>query len=165
VLACTWEFPLIMENPTDGVFQVFVTPEETLLLFADGEARHIYTDRPHPRPADLWLSDLGNSVGHWEQDTLVIDTIDRKAGPFIRIPHFLSPDLIAPPEGGLPRRMRAAAAVRPLAKTQGHLPGTRSDQAHFTERLRMAGPDALQDEMTISDERPRPRGGFSRNAI
>jgi len=48
--------------------------------------------------------------------------------------------------------MRAAAAVRPLAKTQGHLPGTRSDQAHFTERLRMAGPDALQDEMTISDE-------------
>ena len=61
--------------------------------------------------------------------------------------------------------MRAAAAVRPLAKTQGHLPGTRSDQAHFTERLRMAGPDALQDEMTISDERPRPRGGFSRNAI
>ena len=119
VMACTWGFPLVMENPTDGVFQVFVTPEETLLLFGNGQARHIYTDRPHPKPADLWPTDLGNSVGHWEHDTLVIDTIDRKAGPFIPIAHFLSPDL--------------------------------SDQAHFTERLRMAGPDTLQDEMTIED--------------
>jgi hypothetical protein len=119
VMACTWEFPLVMENPTDGVFQVLVTPEETLLLFADGEARHIYTDRPHPKPADLWPSDLGNSIGRWDHDTLVIDTIDRKAGALIRIPHFLSPDL--------------------------------SGQAHFTERLRMMGPDALQDEMTIED--------------
>ena len=101
------------------MFQVLITPEETLLLFADGQARHIYTDRPHPKPADLWPTDLGNSVGRWEHDTLVIDTIDRKAGPFIRIPHFLSPDL--------------------------------SEQAHFTERLRRVGPDALQDELTIED--------------
>lgn len=119
VMACSWGFPLAMENPTDGVFQVFVTPEETLLLFADGETRHIYTDRPHPKPADLWPTDLGNSVGRWEGDTLIIDTIDRKAGPFIPIPHFLSPDL--------------------------------SEQAHFTERLRRVGADALQDEMTIED--------------
>jgi hypothetical protein len=119
VMACAWEFPLVMENPTDGVFQVFVTPEETLLLFADGQVRHIYTDRPHPQPADLWPTDLGNSVGRWEHDTLVIDTIDRKAGPFIRIPHFLSPDL--------------------------------SEPAHFTERLRRVGPDALEDDLTIDD--------------
>lgn len=95
VKACSWEFPEIMESPTDGVFQVFVTPEETLLLFGDGQARHIYTDRPHPKPDDLWPTDLGNSVGRWEGDTLVIDTIARKPGPFIRIPHFLSPDLSA----------------------------------------------------------------------
>jgi len=119
VKACSWEFPGIMESPVDGVFQIFVTPEETLLLFADGQARHIYTDRPHPKPENLWPTDLGNSVGHWEGDALIIDTIERKPGAFIRIPHFLSPDL--------------------------------SEQAHFTERLRMTGPDAMQDDMTIED--------------
>jgi hypothetical protein len=119
VKACSWEFPEIMESPTDGVFQIFVTPEETLLLFGDGQARHLYTDRPHPKPENLWPTDLGNSVGHWEADTLVVDTIERKPGPFIPIPHFLSPDL--------------------------------SEQARFTERIRMTGPDAMQDEMTIDD--------------
>jgi len=119
IMACNWEFPEIMDNPFDTLFQVFVTPEETLLLFANGQARHIYTDRPHPKPGDLWPTDLGNSVGHWEGDTLVIDTIEHKSGPFIRIPFILSPDL--------------------------------SDEARFTERLRMTGPDALQDEMTIED--------------
>ena len=117
--ACSWEFPVIMESPTDGVFQIFVTPEETLLLFGDGQARHIYTDRPHPKPDDLWPTDLGNSVGRWDGDTLVIDTIARKPGAFIRIPHFLSPDL--------------------------------SEQAHFTERLRMVNADAMQDDMTVED--------------
>jgi len=119
VKACSWEFPEIMESPTEGVFQIFVTPEETLLLFGDGQARHIYTDRPHPKQEELWPTDLGNSVGRWEGDTLVIDTIARKPGPFIRIPLFLSPDLSA--------------------------------QAHFIERLRMVGPDAMQDDMTIED--------------
>jgi hypothetical protein len=119
VKACRWEYPLIMESPTDGVFEVFVTPEETLLLFADGQARHIYTDRPHPAPENLWPTDLGDSVGRWEGDTLVIDTVERKAGPFIRVPHFLSPDLSA--------------------------------GAHFTERLRMVSPDAMEDQMTIED--------------
>jgi hypothetical protein len=95
VKACGWDFPAIMESPTDGVFEVFVTPEQTLLLFADGQARHIYTDRPHPAPENMWPTYLGDSVGRWAGDTLVIDTVQRKAGPFVRIPHFLSPDLSA----------------------------------------------------------------------
>jgi hypothetical protein len=108
VKACSWEFPLIMESPVDGVFQVFVTPEETLLLFADGQPRHIYTDRPHPAPENLWPTDLGDSVGQWEGDTLVVDTIERKAGPFVRIPHFLSPDLSA--DAHFTERLRMVSA-------------------------------------------------------
>jgi hypothetical protein len=126
VMACTWEFPLVMENPTDGVFQVFVTPEETLLLFADGQARHIYTNRPHPQPADLWPTDLGNSVGRWERDTLVIDTIDRKVGPFIRIPHFLSPDLSE--QAHFTERLRRVG------------PDTLEDQMTIEDPLRLTGP-------------------------
>ncbi|MGB6452049.1 MAG: hypothetical protein WBE92_14965 [Steroidobacteraceae bacterium] len=64
------------------MFQVFVTPEETLFLYDDGEARHIYTDgRKHPKKEDLWPTDTGNSVGRWEGATLVVDTIDVKSGP------------------------------------------------------------------------------------
>jgi hypothetical protein len=108
VKACGWEFPLIMESPTDGVFEVLVTPEQTLLLFADGQARHIYTDRPHPAPENLWPTDLGDSVGRWEGDTLVIDTVQRKAGPLVRIPHFLSPDFSA--EAHFTERLRMVSA-------------------------------------------------------
>jgi hypothetical protein len=94
IRACAQGFPMIMESPTDGVFQPFVTPEETLLLFADGEVRHIYTDgRSHPTNDDVWPTPMGDSIGHWEGGTLVIDTVERTAGAFVAIPHFLSPDL------------------------------------------------------------------------
>jgi hypothetical protein len=94
IRACTQGYPLLMESATDGMFELLVTPEETLLLFADGELRHIYTDgRPHPKQEDLWATELGNSIGHWQGNTLVIDTIERKAGPLIPIAHFVSPDL------------------------------------------------------------------------
>jgi hypothetical protein len=81
-------FPALMESPVpDMAFQTFVTPEETLFLFPDGAARHIHTDgRPHPGQEDLWPTDLGDSVGHWEDATLVIDTVARKAGPILPIP-------------------------------------------------------------------------------
>lgn len=119
IMACNWDFPELMDNPFDSLFQVFVTPEETLLLFANGQARHLYTDRPHPQADDLWPTDVGNSVGHWDGDTLVVDTISQRPGPLVKIPFILSPDL--------------------------------SDKAHFTERIRLTGPDTMQDEMVIED--------------
>ena len=119
IMACEWDFPELMDNPFDTLFQIYITPEETLLLFVNGQARHIYTDRPHPPAEDLWPTALGNSVGHWEGDTLKVDTIERRAGPFVRIPHVLSPDL--------------------------------SEQARFTETIRLVDPDTLQDDMTIED--------------
>jgi hypothetical protein len=81
-------FPAVMESPVpDMAFQVFVTPEETLFLFPDGAARHVRTDgRAHPRPEDLWPTDLGDSIGHWHGATLVIDTVARKGGPIAPFP-------------------------------------------------------------------------------
>jgi hypothetical protein len=73
-------FPNIMEAPM--IFQVVVTPEETLFVMDHGEVRHIYTDgRMHPGEEDLWPTPLGDSVGHWMGQTLVIDTVARTPGP------------------------------------------------------------------------------------
>jgi len=69
-----WGFPLMMNASTP--IQVLITPEEVLIINAYNETRHIYTDgRDHPPMDDLWPTVTGNSIGHWEGDTLVIDTI------------------------------------------------------------------------------------------
>jgi hypothetical protein len=75
-VACTPSFPALMESP--WIFQVLVLPEETLILFENGQVRHIYTDgRRHPSGDDLWPMRLGDSIGHWEGDALRIDTVAR----------------------------------------------------------------------------------------
>ena len=77
---CTRSFPALMEAP--WTFQIAVLPEETLLIFENDQVRHVYTDgRHHPGADELWPTRLGDSIGHWEGDTLVIDTIARQPGP------------------------------------------------------------------------------------
>jgi len=69
-----WGFPLMMSAATP--IQFLITPEEVLIINAYNETRHIYTDgRGHPPLEDLWPTVTGNSIGHWEGDTLVVDTI------------------------------------------------------------------------------------------
>jgi hypothetical protein len=61
---------------THNAFELLVTPGRvTLLGEGDGNRlRRIYTDgRPHP--ADPDPSFHGHSIGHWEGQTLVVDTI------------------------------------------------------------------------------------------
>ncbi len=81
-------FPTIMNIPlADFMFELLVTPEQTLLVSTDGTVRHIYTDgRPHPKPRDLWPTPVGDSIGHWEGATLVVDTIAREPGPITPFP-------------------------------------------------------------------------------
>ena len=79
-VGCWFGFPLQMEALGE-TFQVMITPEETMIVFERLAVRHIYTDgRTHPRKVDLWPTAEGDSIGHWEGDTLVVDTIARKAG-------------------------------------------------------------------------------------
>ena len=69
-----WGYPLMMAAATP--FQILITPEEVLITNAYNETRHIYTDgRDHPPLDDLWPAVTGNSIGHWEGNTLVVDTI------------------------------------------------------------------------------------------
>jgi hypothetical protein len=61
---------------THNAFELLVTQGRiTMLGEVDGNRmRRIYLDgRPHPEDPDLTLH--GHSVGHWEGDTLVVDTV------------------------------------------------------------------------------------------
>src|ERR1700685_2283134 len=130
--ACTFGFPLIMlDSPL--MFEILPTPKETTLIFSSREIRHVYTDRrPHTLKDELWATPWGDSIGHWEGQTLVIDTIAVKS-PF------------APSEAD-------GVAVLAFGDVEGELTITiLSAQAHFIERFRMIDRDHLEDQMTVTD--------------
>ena len=108
---CGFPFPFVMESP--WVFEFLVTPEETAMIVGGREIRHIYTDgRGHPKPEDVWPTPWGDSVGRWQDGTLLVDTV---------------------------------------AVQRTRFPPALSEDAHFTERLRMVSHDKLEDEITVDD--------------
>lgn len=85
---CSFGYPAMMDGP--GMFQVLLQPEETVFLFHGDDVRHIYTDgRKHPSGDDIWPTPVGDSIGHWQGETLVIDTVARKAGPLHLNPYYV----------------------------------------------------------------------------
>jgi hypothetical protein len=56
-------------------FQIVMTPKGMLMIFEyDHTVRQIFTDgRPHPE--DVTPTYMGHSIGKWDGDTLVVDTI------------------------------------------------------------------------------------------
>jgi hypothetical protein len=67
--------PRIMTTPYPMEF-VIQKDRVTVLLEISSQVRRIYTDgRKHPAPDDLDPSYMGHSIGHWEGDTLVVDTV------------------------------------------------------------------------------------------
>lgn len=76
--------PGMMQHPL--LFEVLNTPGRMTFIFEDGEVRRIHTDgRKHPDASELQPDFSGNSVGHWEAQTLVVDTIgvDTRADLFM----------------------------------------------------------------------------------
>lgn len=74
--------------------QIVQIPGQTIMLFEyDHTVRHIFTDgRAHPE--DLDLSWMGHSIGKWEGDTFVVDTIGFHAQSWIdRLGHAHSDQL------------------------------------------------------------------------
>jgi len=61
----------------------------TFLYIRDHEVRQVRLNQPHP--ADVTPSWYGDSVGHYEGDTLVIDTVGIKIGPFAMIDMYGTP--------------------------------------------------------------------------
>jgi hypothetical protein len=127
---CTFGFPMVMLS-SPLMFEILPTPKETNMVFSGREIRHIYTDgRPHPAKDDLWPTYWGDSIGHWEGQTLVIDTIE------VSSPFAPGMTLIIAFGG---------------ADNHGALVAILSPEAHFIERIRMTDKDHLEDRMTIMD--------------
>ena len=69
-----WGFPLMMDSAAP--FEFVITPHQTVIINVYRDVRHVYTDgRDHPAEEDRWPTTWGDSVGRWEGDTLVIDTV------------------------------------------------------------------------------------------
>jgi hypothetical protein len=105
---------------------IVASRDEVLIGSESGRGRFIYTDgRPHPdvKAASYVPSGFGHSIGHWEGDTLVVDTIG-----------------FAP---------RVCDSRRPVMLVPGG--GRAKDTTHLVERYRLSGPDELSVTFTWED--------------
>lgn len=129
IVTCSFGFPsLMLESPL--MFEILVTPKETAMIFSGRESRHIYTDGRSHTPADqLWPTYWGESVGHWDEQTLVVDTVS------------VSQESI--PNNWVVISVWGLGFFEPVAVLSG--------QAHYSERIRMVNKDLLEDQLMIDD--------------
>lgn len=163
VRVCRLSFPTVMESPTsEWTFDALVTPEQTVFVFGTGEVRHIHTDgRSHPSPEDLWPTAMGHSVGHWEHDTLVVDTIGRTEGS-------LAPGGVGP-AASLSSRARFTERIRRLDSDRMVNEMTIEDPGRFAtpwrvvlEYRRVRDVDRLlHTDCEENDRNPRIDGRFT----
>jgi hypothetical protein len=70
--------------------QMFQQPDRVTIIYSnDHEIRRVRLNQPHPQQVTpTWY---GDSVGHYEGDTLVIDTVGIKVGPFAMLDMYGTP--------------------------------------------------------------------------
>lgn len=69
-----------MMAPARGL-QFVLRPEQVWIVYERPDVRYIYTDgRPFPPKDELWPTFEGYSIGHWEGDTLVVETVSIRGG-------------------------------------------------------------------------------------
>ena len=70
--------------------QMFQQPDKIIIIYQnDHQVRHIRMNAQHPaRVTPTWY---GDSVGHYEGDTLIIDTVGIKVGPFAMVDWYGTP--------------------------------------------------------------------------
>jgi len=118
-------FPRVMNLP--DMYEFVVRPEQTWILTENGpNVLRIYTDgRKHPAEEDRWPTYTGDSVGHWEGDTLVFDTLSTKNSQW--------------PSSGDTVLDRTGLVL--------------SDAAHVVTRLRRLDAQTMEARMVIEDSK------------
>jgi hypothetical protein len=80
--------PVYLLNPGGPTYWLQTPERVTMIWQMDHQVRHVYLNVPHS--ADPKPSWYGESVGHYEGDTLVVDTIGQNTRTFVdnyRTPH------------------------------------------------------------------------------
>lgn len=105
-IAAAWGFPMMMSSYSEVKF--IVAPDETVMTSQYRDIRYIYTDgRGHPPEDELWPNNWGDSVGCWQGDTLVVDTVGAKFDPVF---NYMAPPLSE--QAHFVERLRAVAPDR-----------------------------------------------------
>jgi hypothetical protein len=75
---------------TSGAIQIVQQPDKIAVLYTyDHQVRYVRLNQSHP--AHVTPTWYGDSVGHYEGDTLVIDTVGIKVGPFAAVDWYGTP--------------------------------------------------------------------------
>jgi hypothetical protein len=75
---------------TSGAIEILQQPHKIAILYNyDHQVRHVRLNESHP--AHVMSAWYGDSVGHYEGDTLVIDTVGIKVGPFATVDWYGTP--------------------------------------------------------------------------
>src|SRR5258707_8304014 len=122
--------------PSNGM-QMFQQPDKITMIYqTDHQVRHVRMNAQHP--ANGTPSWYGDSVGHYEGDTLVIDTVGIKAGRFAMVDWFGTPQS--------PALHVALVRSRDLCEEDGRMGGKclRRNPAQIWHRRGRAGPDGRQ---------------------
>jgi hypothetical protein len=74
----------------DFIVQIIQQPDKITMIYRHGdEVRHVRINGSHP--AQVTPTWYGDSVGHYEGDTLVIDTVGIKIGPYAMVDMYGTP--------------------------------------------------------------------------
>jgi hypothetical protein len=121
--------------------------EVTLVYSQDVQVRHIRLNETHP--ANLKPSPMGHSVGHYEGDALVVDTVAIELGPYTMVDRFGAPqskDMHVIERYRLISAKDAMAAQERHEQTAGRLGGVQGNNSFVP-----GAQQGLQVHVTIDD--------------
>jgi hypothetical protein len=124
-------------------------PDQIIIIYSnDHEVRHVRMNESHP--ASITPSWYGDSVGHYEGDTLVVDTIAVKRGPFAMVDMYGTPHTDALHVVERYRLLDEGAAKEAEERGQRELSHLRRNES---QALRGADKGkALQVQFTVEDK-------------
>jgi hypothetical protein len=130
--------------------QMIQQPDKITILYSnDQEVRRVRMNQPHP--AQGTPSWYGDSVGHYEGDTLVIDTVGVKSGPFAMVDMYGTPHSQALHVVERYRLLDHEAAKTAEERGQRELRRIPGSDPGFARDLNYLG-QGLQLEFTVEDE-------------
>jgi hypothetical protein len=120
--------------------------EVTLIYSQDDQVRHIRLNASHP--SHLQPSPMGDSVGHYENGTLVVDTVGIEVGPYTVVDRFGTPQSKAM---HVVERYRLIGAQEAVAAQERHEQTAGRTGGKHGRTSFVPGAKGLQVDVTVED--------------